>query len=137
VDEFREKLAEYYRQHPSDYEPALEADIWVTDAELLEMDCVESLDSLEPCGNGNPRPLLYMEDVRLESVTPIGGGKHLRLRLQKFERSYDAVFFGQTAQELGARAGQAVDIVFAPQINEFRSRRSVQLVLSDLRAHRA
>ena len=136
VDEFREKLAEYWHSHPSEYEPALEADIWVTDAELLEMDCVESLDSLEPCGNGNPRPLLYMEDARLESVTPIGGGKHLRLRLQKFDRSYDAVFFGQTAQELGARAGQAVDIIFAPQINEFRSRRSVQLVLSDLRAHR-
>ena len=136
VDEFREKLAEYWHGHPSEYEPALEADLWVTDADLLEMDCVESLDSLEPCGNGNPRPLLYMENVRLESVTPIGGGKHLRLRLQKFDRSYDAVFFGQTVQELGARAGQAVDIIFAPQINEFRSRRCVQLVLSDLRAHR-
>ncbi|MBE6969518.1 MAG: single-stranded-DNA-specific exonuclease RecJ [Ruminococcaceae bacterium] len=136
VDEFRDKLAEYWHQHPSDYEPALEADLWVTDASLLEMDCVESLDSLEPCGNGNPRPLLYMENARLESVTPIGGGKHLRLRLQKFDRSYDAVFFGQTVQELGVRVGQTVDIIFAPQINEFRSRRSVQLVLSDLRAHR-
>ena len=136
VDEFREKLAEYWHQHPSDYEPALEAELWVTDAALLEMDCVESLDSLEPCGNGNPRPLLYMENAWLENVTPIGGGKHLRLRLQKFERSYDAVFFGQTLQELDARAGQSVDVIFAPQINEFRSRRSVQLVLSDLRAHR-
>ena len=31
--------------------------------------------------------------------------------------------------------GQTADIVFAPQINEFRSRRSVQLVITDLRPH--
>lgn len=135
VDEFRERLAEYYHQHPSDYEPALEADLWVTDAELLEMDCVESLDSLEPCGNGNPRPLLYMENVWLESVSPIGGGKHLRLRIDQFEQSYDCVFFGQTEKNLGARKGQRVDIAFVPQINEFRGHRSVQLVITDLRPH--
>ena len=99
------------------------------------MNCVESLDTLEPCGNGNPRPLLYLEDAVLESVTPIGGGKHLRLRVSKFGCVYECVFFSQTAAGLGARTGQRVDMVFAPQINEFRSRRSVQLVISDLRLH--
>ena len=37
---------------------------------------------------------------------------------------------------IGARAGDRVDVVFTPQINEFRSRRSVQLVITDLRSHR-
>ena len=107
------------------------------DPALLSMECVESLDALEPCGNANPRPLLYMDNVRVESVTPIGAGKHLRLRLERFGEAYDAVFFSQTAAGLGVRAGQAADIVFVPQINEFRSRRSVQLVITDLRPHRA
>ena len=108
----------------------------VDSSELLTMECVESLDSLEPCGNANPRPLLYMEDAVLEALTPIGAGKHLRLRLGKFGESYDCVFFSQTEEALGARPGQTVDVVFAPQINEFRSRRSVQLVITDLRPHR-
>ena len=55
------------------------------------MACVESLDELEPCGNGNPRPPLYMENVSLDSVRPIGGGKHLRLKLAKFGQTYDGV----------------------------------------------
>ncbi|MBQ3405059.1 MAG: hypothetical protein IJG63_06555, partial [Oscillospiraceae bacterium] len=50
--------------------------------------------------------------------------------------SYDAVFFSQTASGLGVREGQEADVVFVPQINEFRSRRSVQLVITDLRPHR-
>jgi len=136
VDELRQKLGEYYLAHPDSSVSALEPDLMVDGAELLSMECVESLEELEPCGNGNPRPLLYMEDAYLESVTPIGGGKHLRARVSKFDQSYDCVFFGQTAQGLGVRPGQRTDIVFVPQINEFRSRRSVQLVITDMRPSR-
>ena len=135
VDELRRRLGEYYLEHPDESVLALEPEMLVDDARLLSMECVESLDRMEPCGNANPRPLLYMEDVWLENVIPIGGGKHLRLRAEKFGQSYDCVFFSQTAEKLGARAGQSADIVFAPQINEFRSRRSVQLVITDLRPH--
>ena len=133
VDELRSRLREYYLSHPDRTLPALEADLLVDSPELLTMACVESLDELEPCGNGNPRPLLYMENVSLDSVQPIGGGKHLRLKLAKFGQTYDGVFFSQTVPALGARAGQRCDIVFAPQINEFHGRRSVQLVITDLR----
>ena len=132
-DELRSRLREYYLSHPDRTLPALEADLLVDSPELLTMACVESLDELEPCGNGNPRPLLYMENVSLDSVQPIGGGKHLRLKLAKFGQTYDGVFFSQTVPALGARAGQRCDIVFAPQINEFHGRRSVQLVITDLR----
>ena len=135
VDELRERLGEYYLTHHSDYVPALEADLLVDDPALLDMACVESLDSLEPCGSGNPRPLLYMENATLDTLSPIGGGKHLRMRLLHMGQSYDAVFFSQTLRELGATVGQKVDLIFSPQINEFRSRRSVQLVITDLRLH--
>ena len=135
VDDLRRKLGEYYLAHPDSSVSALEAELRVDDAELLSMECVESLDLLEPCGNGNPRPLLYLDGAVLEQVTPIGGGKHLRLRVSSLGESFDCVFFSQTAEALGARAGQTVDLIFVPQINEFRSRRSVQLVVTDLRPH--
>lgn len=130
---FREAMADYYRAHPPTELPSLEADLLVDSAGLLEMYNVESLDLLEPCGFGNPRPLLCMTDVYLERIVPMGGGKHLRLHLGKFGRSYEGVFFSQTAETLGAGEGERVDIMFSPQINEYRGRRSVQLLLTDLR----
>ncbi len=136
VDEFRRRLGEYYLAHPSDYVPAPEADIRITDPGMLTMECVESLDSLEPCGSGNPRPVLYMEGALLESATAIGGGKHSRLRLSHMGEVYDAVFFSCPLNALGAAPGDKTDIIFSPQINEFRGRRSVQLVLNDIRRHR-
>ena len=136
VEELRERLGEYYRSHPDESVPALEPDLRVDRAELLSMECVESLDRLEPCGNANPRPVLYMDGVTVESVTPIGAGKHLRLRVSRFGETYDCVFFSQTAPDLCVRAGERADIVFTPQINEFRSRKSVQLVITDLRPAR-
>ena len=135
VDELREKLGEYYREHPDRSVPALEAELLIDDAELLSMECVESLDELEPCGNANPRPQMYMENAILNALQPIGNGRHLRMRLEKFNYLYDCVFFGQTEAELGAHINQAVDVVFLPQINDFRGRRSVQLVITDLRRH--
>lgn len=135
VDEFRERLGEYYMAHPSDFVPALEAEIKITDPRLLTMECVESLDSLEPCGSGNPRPLLYMESARLDLATAIGGGKHTRLRLNHLGADYDAVFFSRSLNDLGCVQGDSVDLIFSPQINEFRGRRNVQLVLNDIRKH--
>ncbi len=135
VDEFRQRLGEYFLAHPSNYVPALEADILISDPGLLTMDCVESLDSLEPCGSGNPRPLLYMENALLENLSAIGGGKHSRMRLSHMGTDYDAVFFSRSVNELGVAQGDGVDLIFSPQINEFRGRRSVQLVLNDIRKH--
>ena len=45
------------------------------------------------------------------------------------------MYFSKTEAELGLRAGDCVDAAFQAQINEFRSRRSVQLLITDLRAH--
>ena len=134
IDAFRAQITELARafRASGECQSALEIDCEIP-PRLLTLENVAALDELEPCGNGNPRPLLYMENVSLDSVQPIGGGKHLRLKLAKFGQTYDGVFFSQTAPALGARAGQRCDIVFAPQINEFHGRRSVQLVITDLR----
>ena len=71
------------------------------------MGSVASLDLLEPCGNGNPQPQLCMTDVRLESIMPMGMGKHLRLRLSKFRQNYEAVFFSPVPAGAGTRGGAA------------------------------
>ena len=130
---FRKKFAAYYRENPACEQPALDCDLRISDPALLSMENVEALQLLEPCGTANPRPLLAMTAARLQSVTPIGGGKHLRLTLCKAGQYFDCVFFSCTLDALTVRPGEWVDAAFCPQINSFRGRSSVQLLITDLR----
>ena len=126
-------LAEYYRGVPAAEAPRLGCDLRIEDPALLDMDCVESLEQLEPFGTGNPRPTLCIVDALLERVRPIGGGRHLKLRLEKGGVCFDCVMFSRREEELGAREGDRVDAAFYPQINEYHGQRSVQLLMTELR----
>ena len=134
IDEFRERvtaLAGAFQQS-GQCRTALEIDCEVA-PELLNLKNVDALDELEPCGAGCPRPVFCMRDVRVDQLTPVGGGKHLRLRLSKGGASFGGIFFSTTAAVAGVTEGDIVEIAFQPQINEFRGNRSVQLNLVDLR----
>jgi len=135
IDAFREALGNYYLDHPTDTVPTLDIDLRVESAELLTMECVEDMERIEPCGTGNPRPRLCFCGAMLAELIPIGGGHHLRLRLDKFGQAFECVCFNQTEEQLGLHAGDCVDVAFYPQINEFRSRRSVQLLVNAMRRH--
>lgn len=64
----------------------------------------------------------------------VGSGKHLRLRLQAPDGTpVQAIFFSAGRLSAKLRPGDRVDAAFTPQINEFRGRRSVQLLVTDVR----
>ena len=134
VDDFRRAFAEYYKKCPPPAEPTLECDVRIDDPAWLDMASVEALERLEPYGTGNAKPTMCLTGAVLERVTPIGGGSHLKLRLAKGGAEFDCVMFSCRAEQLGAREGERVDAAFYPQINEYRGRRSVQLLMTDLRA---
>jgi len=135
IDALRAALGEYYRENPPSGEEGVNPDVLVDAAEMLSMRCVSSLEELEPCGAGNPRPVFCITDAQLVSVMPIGGGKHVSLKLEKFGQVWECVWFGQRAEDLGLSAGCRVDAAFFPQVSEFRGRRSVQLVLQAMRRY--
>jgi len=110
----------------------LEADC-VIPSELLTLHNIESLDALEPCGNGCPKPVLVMENLTVERMSQVGGGRHLRLRLQKQHHAFNGIFFSATAESASVQMGDLVDVAFIPQINEFRGERSVQMNIQDIR----
>ena len=134
IPEFRRQvtlLAHAYRQaHPEG--SALELDCTVS-PELLTTANVTALDQLEPFGASCPRPLLYLEGMRVEQLSEVGGGKHLKLRLSRHGRLLDGIFFSTTACRAAIAAGDLVEVAFSPQINEFRGLRTVQLNITDIR----
>jgi len=134
IDRFREEisvLARNFRLSDS-CRTALEIDCEIA-PELLTLRNTDALEELEPTGAGCPRPIFYMGRMRVDSLSAVGGGKHLRMRLTKNGRSFGGIFFSTTAAAASVAEGDLVDVAFQPQINEFRGSRSVQLNLVDLR----
>ena len=135
LDDFRAALCAYYREHRPEAQPEVQCELLIADPALLSLENVRSLDLLEPCGSGNPRPTLCLSGAVIESMSAVGGGRHLRLRVRLRGESFDGIFFSHSAQELGLREGAPVDLAFTPQLNEFRGQTSVQLLISAARPH--
>ena len=110
----------------------LDADC-VIPPEMLTLHNIDSLDALEPCGNGCPKPILVMERLVVDRISQVGGGRHMRLRLRSRSYSFNAIYFSATPQFASIAQGDLVDVAFVPQVNEFRGERSVQMNVVDIR----
>ena len=134
IGDFREEICRLAEEYccPDDVKTVLEADC-VIPPELLTVHNIESLDALEPCGNGCPKPVLVMEHLTVDKITPVGGGRHLRLRLSGGYHSFNGIFFSTTAESASVEAGDAVDVAFVPQINDYWGERTVQMNIQDIR----
>ncbi|MCL2391114.1 MAG: single-stranded-DNA-specific exonuclease RecJ [Oscillospiraceae bacterium] len=134
IESFKKRMAAYYSDNIDTIPaPELKLDFEVTKPELLSVQNIQALEMLEPFGNGNPSPSLYMSGAEISSTQSIGAGKHTRLRLEKSGSSLDCIFFSMPSEDLGVSVGSLVDAAFEPQINEFRGRSSVQLRLIDIK----
>ncbi len=133
IDRFRAALADYYRANPVESLPDLQIDLRITDPRMLSLENVTALGELEPCGSGNPKPQMCMTGLRLMNVIPIGGGKHVRLQIEHLGCRFDCIYFSCSAERLPAHRGDWIDLAFTPQLNHFRGRDSVQLLVTDVR----
>lgn len=134
ISEFRKQVSELAAEYfaGETLRTCLDIDCAVT-PELLTLKGIESLNALEPCGSGCPKPILMLTGMTVDRVTMVGGGKHMRLRLRSGRSSFNAIFFSADPVLISVRQGDVVDVAFNPQINEYQGERSVQLCVSDIR----
>ena len=134
IPEFRRQICALAAGFYSDDAPRTSLDIdCAIPAELLTIHNIESLNVLEPCGNCCPKPVLMMKNLFIDRITMVGGGRHMRLRLRSGRFGLNAIYFSATPESVSIQPGDAVDIAFTPQINEFRGERSVQMNVLDIR----
>ena len=131
---FIEKINEFARANLSeaDMVPVIEADCEIdfSDASLALAD---SLQLLEPYGVGNPVPQFIMRNVSVSEVSGVSDNKHTRLTLSDGRTSLSAMYFSNSPIDLGIFAGDKVDILFNIGINEWQDRKSVQLIIRDIK----
>ena len=131
---FRQAICEKAKGYYTEDTPrtVLDADC-VVPPEMLTLYNIDSLSSLEPCGNGCPKPLLVMENLIIDRISQVGNGRHMRLRLRSGRHFFNAIYFSATPESASIAEGDLVDVAFVPQVNEFRGERNPQMNVTDIR----
>ncbi len=111
----------------------------LVDAEVplgaLTLRVVEAIETLEPHGIGNPKPLLVANRVRVAGEPKACGDRkqHLQVRFCQGETSHKAIGWNLAERGKALKAGTLCSVAFCPSINEWNGRRDVQLELKDFR----
>jgi single-stranded-DNA-specific exonuclease len=134
LNALRERLQTIAAERLADIElrPTLEID---AEIRLEEVDWATHalLSEIEPCGVDNPQPVLVSRNVEVRDRRVMGNQRsHLKLMLRDRRGvAWDAVFFrhGHLADKVPAR----VDVAYTLDINEWNSRKRLQLHVQDVR----
>ena len=134
IPEFRRQICALAAQYYTDDVPRTVLDVdCAVSPELLTLHNVDSLQMLEPCGNGCPKPVLMVKNLTIDRISMVGGGRHMRLRLCSGHTYLNAIYFSANPQTVSIQPGDLVDVAFTPQVNEFRGTRTVQMNVIDIR----
>lgn len=110
-----------------DLVPVIEIDA-VARAEDLSLQTVQDLKRLEPFGMGNRSPVFCVKGATVLSRKVLKD-VHLKLQVDVEGQKFDAIGWGMAERDIGKK----VDLAFALDVNEWQGKRSVQLVLKDMK----
>jgi single-stranded-DNA-specific exonuclease len=130
--DFRQKFAHLAGENLAlkNLSPRLKLDARVDISDLEECH-LEELSLLEPCGMGNPAPLLYARGVAPVQGPDVLKEKHVRFRVRGREEILAAIYFNGASSEF-PRAPW--DVAFRLVRNEYRQKVSLQLEVQHLRS---
>lgn len=135
VDILRQRLNEQAGVTLEDLEPRIHIDVPMPFG-YISTKLIKDLDLLEPFGNGNSKPIFAQKNVKIISHKSIGKtGQYKKLVLQDQQgNNIDALYFGDADRfdEIYAAKGGSMDVLYYPQINEFRGVASLQIVVTDI-----
>jgi single-stranded-DNA-specific exonuclease len=131
VDLFRARLNELARRtlKPEDLQPPLRLDAEVGLSEI-SMDSLAELEQLKPMGQGNPAVQFCTRNLTVKKPPlRMGANKqHAKLWVTDGMVTHEAVWWNA-----GALPEGRFDLAFAPDVNEFNGRTTVQLKVLDWR----
>ena len=133
IEAFRKRINQYAAEHF----PQMPTQTVTLDCKLnpaaLSVSMAQSLTQLEPFGNGNPQPVFGLFNMELSNVTPVGGGGHLRLTLEKNGAVITAMRFNTKPEELPYHTGDKIDLAVQLEAREFRGQPSLTVIVRDMK----
>ena len=133
IDEFRGAINDYAfskeASHPVQY-----IDFKINPS-CVGTELLDVIDSLEPFGASNPQPVFGLYNMTLAEITPIGGGKHLRLSLRRDNTTLSAVLFKMTQLDFPFVVGDVVDVAAIFESNEYLGQIRLSILVRNIKLH--
>ena len=131
IAQFRERINRYAAVHaPHMPVPTLTIDC-VLHPEQLTIEVPRSIRLLEPFGTANPAPLFGLFGVRLQDITPVGGGKHLRLTVVKDNYALRCMRFGVSLEAFPYAVGDFLDLAVTLDTKPFNGKETLSIIVKD------
>ena len=150
IDKFREKLNEVTTLSDEDIIPKVSIDMPLP-INKINYKLIDEIALLEPYGKGNPKPNFAVKGLMVKAARILGKNNNvLKLNLTDGYLNIDGIYFGDievTLEIIKNKFGEyeynkmlngqtnmvKIDIVYFPDINEYNGRKSVQLLIQNIR----
>lgn len=113
--------------------PTIETDLAINTNEI-SIELIDTINKLEPFGEGNKSPLFTVEKLILNNHRTMGQkNNHLKIFCEnKDGKPFECVYWNHS--ELNIPYGKEFDIVFYPKLNTFNGITTIQLDIQDLKS---
>lgn len=109
------------------------ADVTIADLSEVTEELVGKLAQLEPFGNGNPEPVLQLNEVLVTNVRRMGAdNQHVKIQVQDVNSKRIELLAFNASQSWFIEPGERINIWFEPNINEWNGSRTVEGALRHL-----
>lgn len=116
---------------PEDFVPTIRVDMEV-DASEVNLQAAESLSKLEPFGFANPEPMFLSRGLKVAQILPTKNPIHVRLVLQtESGSSVSGIAFGIGERLTHSGAGIGADLLFQPNVDEWKGARTLKWQVKD------
>jgi single-stranded-DNA-specific exonuclease len=131
---FRDAFAEIARTQltPDDLVSTVRID-WTVEPSEITDDLERLLRHFEPCGVGNPSPVLAMQRAQLSGPPRRIGVDGVKFEVELPTCSVGAVAWGDATRDAALDVGAPIDLAFRLERNEYRGRSSLQLKVQSAR----
>lgn len=99
----------------------------------ISLDILDSLSMLEPFGAGNPQPCFGLFGVRIDDVTGISEGRHIRMTVSKNGARTGVVCFGLPEKSFPFEKGDTVDLAVNLDRNFYNGETRVSIIVRGIR----
>jgi single-stranded-DNA-specific exonuclease len=136
MEKFYEKLSGIIEEEliGKDISPTIEIDLELS-AQEIDWNLMEAINRLQPFGEGNEEPVFLMKDLTISDMKTVGNGsKHLKLSLRAHSspKVFESIGFGLGDKFPDLKVGDAVDVVFNLQEDEWNGNKKMQLIVVDM-----
>lgn len=135
LEEFRRKLNEQAGLTKEDLTPVEWIDVPMPIGYITE-NIVDQLSILEPFGNGNEKPVFADRDLTISRMSVIGKNRNvLKMNLTDANgHTIEALKFNVDDAFVSEwKTGDVVSVIYYPSVNEFNGRRTLQIVVKEMR----